>query len=156
MKTFKIYITSLLLMVATMASAVASPEAGMGVYNPNQLKNTYRVDLKDISRSAPFADHILVMDELPAAAANFNVLDALQGRVPGVWVTRYGWNTYVSIRGGFRSPLYVIDGMPVDATAVNMMNPNDVATIEVHKGLAPVMYGGRGGNGAIVINTKRG
>ncbi|MGD1890727.1 MAG: TonB-dependent receptor plug domain-containing protein [Cyclobacteriaceae bacterium] len=154
MKTVKIYIAGLLLMIVTMA--LAGPTAGMGVYNPNQLENTYQIDLKDISQLAPFADHILVMNELPAAATNFNVLDALQGRVPGVWVTRYGWNTYVSILGGLRSPLYVIDGMPVDITAVNMMNPNDVATIEVHKGLAPVMYGGRGGNGAIVINTKRG
>ena len=87
--------------------------------------------------------------------ATNNVLDALQGRVPGVWVTRYGWTSYAFIRG-YRSPLYVIDGMPVDVSAVNMISPYDVATVEVHKGLAPVMYGGRGGNGAIVINTKRG
>lgn len=155
MKTYKKYIAGLLMMIVTMTTAVASPKIGLGVYNPGQLKKAYQVDLRDISRSAPFADHILVMDELPQIASA-NVLDALQGRVPGVWVNRYGWNTYVSIRGGFRSPQYVIDGMPTDVTAVNMINPNDVATIEVHKGLAPVMYGGRGGNGAIVINTKRG
>nr|WKN38885.1 TonB-dependent receptor plug domain-containing protein [Tunicatimonas sp. TK19036] len=155
MKAYKKYILGLMLLMVTLASgAFAKPKKASGVYNPTQLKETYKVDLRDISMSAPYADHILVMDELPPVATN-NVLDAIQGRVPGVWVTRYGWNSYAFIRG-YRSPLYVIDGMPVDVSAVNMISPFDVATIEVHKGLAPVMYGGRGGNGAIVINTKRG
>lgn len=155
MKAYNKYTLGLmLLMVAFSGAVLAGPAKGYGLYNPTQLKEKYQVDLRDISMSAPYADHILVMDELPQVASN-NVLDALQGRVPGVWVTRYGWNSYASIRG-FRSPLYVIDGMPVDVTAVNMISPYDVATVEVHKGVAPVMYGGRGGNGAIVINTKRG
>ena len=155
MKTYKKYISSLLLLLITITAGVAASKNASAVYNPSQLKRNYNIDLRDISRSAAFADHILVMDELPQMAA-FNVLETLQGRVPGVWVTNYGWNTHVSIRGSWRSPLYVIDGMPVDATAVNMMNPSNVSTIEVHKGIAPVMYGGRGGNGAIIINTKRG
>ena len=155
MKTYEKYILSLAVLFVTATAGVAASKSVSAVYNPSQLKKTYNVDLRDISRSAASADHILVMDELPQMAA-FNVLETLQGRVPGVWVTNYGWNTHVSIRGSWRSPLYVIDGMPVDATAVNMMNPNDVSTIEVHKGFAPLMYGGRGGNGAIVINTKRG
>ncbi|MGB3586024.1 MAG: TonB-dependent receptor plug domain-containing protein [Tunicatimonas sp.] len=155
MKTYRKYISGLLILLITATASVASNKSASAVYNPSQLKRNYNIDLRDISRSAAFADHILVMDELPQMAA-FNVLETLQGRVPGVWVTNYGWNTHVSIRGSWRSPLYVIDGMPVDATAVNMMNPSDVSTIEVHKGIAPVMYGGRGGNGAIIINTKRG
>jgi hypothetical protein len=155
MKAYKKYIVGLMLMMIALSGSVfASPKKTSGIYNPSQLKEAYQVDLRDISRTAPYADHILVMDELPAVAST-NVLDALQGRVPGVWVTRYGWNSYAFIRG-FRSPAYVIDGLPVDVTAVNMLNPNDVSTVEVHKGLAPVMYGGRGGYGAIVINTKRG
>ena len=155
MRSYKKYSAILMLLLVTVTGSVfASSERGPGLYNPAQLKEAYQVDLGDISMSAPYADHILVMDELPVVGSA-NVLDALQGRVPGVWVTRYGWNTYAFIRG-YRSPLYVIDGMPVDGNAVNMISPYDVATIEVHKGLAPVMYGGRGGNGAIVINTKRG
>ncbi|WKN40950.1 TonB-dependent receptor plug domain-containing protein [Tunicatimonas pelagia] len=155
MKTYKKYTSGLWLLLLTATASVAATKSASGVYNPVQLRDYYQVDLSDISRSAAFADYILVMDELPQTAM-LNVLETLQGRVPGVWVTNYGWNTRVSIRGSWRSPLYVIDGMPVDAIAVNMMNPNDVSTIEVHKGIAPIMYGGRGGNGAIIVNTKRG
>ena len=121
------------------------------VYSPSALRDAYRVDLRDISRTAPYADQILVMDELPFVP--FNVLEALQGRVPGVQVFNRGFNWYAVLRG-WRSPLYVIDGMPVDATAVNMISPHDVATIEIHKGFGASLWGMRGGGGAIVVNTK--
>ena len=79
----------------------------------------------------------------------------LQGRVPGVQVSNRGWDYYATIRG-WGMPLYVIDGMPVDAWTINTISPNDVSTIEVHKGFGANLWGLRGGNGTIVINTKRG
>lgn len=130
----------------------AANQPGRVVYSPSALRDAYRVDLRDISQTAPFADQILVMDELPFVP--FNVLEALQGRVPGVQVINQGFNSYAVLRGW--RPLYVIDGMPVDATAVNMLSPNDVMTIEVHKGFGASFWGMRGGGGAIVVNTKRG
>lgn len=129
----------------------AANQPGRVVYSPSALRDAYRVDLRDISQTAPFADQILVMDELPFVP--FNVLEALQGRVAGVQVFNRGFNYYAVLRG-WRSPLYVIDGMPVDATAVNMISPNDVATIEIHKGFGASFWGMRGGGGAIVVNTK--
>ena len=137
--------------VQTASYATANPSRV--VYNPNDLKDTYRVDLRDISRTAPYADRILVMDELPYTP--INVLEALQGRVAGVQVFNRGWDYYAVIRG-WQRPLYVIDGMPVDAWAVNTLSPNDVSTVEVHKGFGASMFGMRGGGGAIVVNTKRG
>ena len=131
----------------------AASKPGRVVYSPSNLKDAYQVDLRDISRTAPYADQILVMDELPFTP--FNVLEAIQGRVAGVRVFNRGWNYHAVIRG-WRYPLYVIDGMPVDATAVNMLNPNDVATVEVHKGFGASLFGMRGSGGAIVVNTKRG
>ena len=129
----------------------AANQPGQIVYSPTALRDAYRVDLRDISSTAPYADQIVVMDELPFVP--FNVLESLQGRVPGVQVFTRGFNSYALLRG-WRSPLYVINGMPVDATAVNMMNPQDVATIEIHKGFGASFWGMRGGNGVIVVNTK--
>lgn len=129
----------------------ANSQPGRVVYNPSDLKETYRVDLRDISRTAPFADQILVMDELPSPP--FNVLEAIQGRVAGVQVFNRGWNYYAVMRG-WQYPLYVIDGIPVDAWAVNALSPNDVATVEIHKGFGASLFGIRGSGGAIVVNTK--
>ena len=148
-----IFLTALVLLgflgFSTASQAAGKP--GQIVYTPSALRSAYRVDLRDISNTAPHADQIVVMDELPFVP--FNVLESLQGRVPGVRVFTQGFNSYAVIRG-WRSPLYVINGMPVDATAVNMLNPQDVATIEVHKGFGASFWGMRGGNGVIVVNTK--
>ena len=131
--------------------AISSPSRV--VYNPGDLQAAYQVDLRDISQTARYADQILVVGELPYTL--FNVMEALQGRVAGVRVFNRGWNYYAVMRG-WQRPLYVIDGLPVDAHAVNTLNPNDVMTIEVHQGLGASLFGGRGSGGALVFNTRRG
>ena len=156
MKTHKKYIFLLLtafMLIFSLSSVDAAPKKTNVVYDPATLERTYRINARDISQSAPYADHILVMDEL--SYTPFNVLEALQGRVPGVQVFNRGWDYYATIRG-WGMPLYVIDGMPVDAWTINTISPNDVSTVEVHKGFGASLWGMRGGNGAIVINTKRG
>ncbi|NME66897.1 SusC/RagA family TonB-linked outer membrane protein [Flammeovirga aprica] len=79
-----------------------------------------------------------------------------------------------SIRSG-NSPLYVIDGMPLDNSDVspegadmgvgssqaknplNFLNPNDIASINILKDAsATAIYGARGSNGVILITTKKG
>jgi TonB-dependent SusC/RagA subfamily outer membrane receptor len=56
-------------------------------------------------------------------------------------------------------PLYVVDGVPVDAGpngTLNWLNPLDIASITVLKyGASTAIYGVRGANGVIVITTKR-
>lgn len=152
MKTYKKYITAFItVLILGVGSASATPGKMRVVYDPTTLERTYRIDTRDISQSAPYADYILVMDELPYTP--FNVLEALQSRVPGVRVFNQGWNYYATIRG-WGMPLYVVDGMPVDAWTINTISPADVATVEVHKGFGANLWGMRGGNGAIVINTK--
>ena len=55
-------------------------------------------------------------------------------------------------------PLYVIDGMPVQDSYINWLNPNDITSIQVLKDAsAASIYGSRASNGVIVIETtKRG
>ncbi len=97
---------------------------------------------------------IYVNDQL----ANYpSVFDIIKGRVPGVMVTGNsilirGVNSFVLST----EPLYLIDDIPVDATAVESLNPHDIERIEVIKGPSASIYGSRGANGVIAIYTKRG
>jgi TonB-dependent starch-binding outer membrane protein SusC len=90
----------------------------------------------------------------------------LEGRVAGVQVIRLpGGGFSVLIRGlgsinGDTEPLYVVDGMLVNSTAgrgLDWLNPGDIQRIEILKDAsATSMYGVRGGNGVVLITTRRG
>lgn len=92
---------------------------------------------------------------------------ALQGRAAGVQVTNNdaspGGNVTVLIRGvgslapGGNSPLYVIDGYPVETGGINDINPSDIASIDVLKDAsATAIYGIRAANGVVIVTTKKG
>ncbi|WP_439489052.1 SusC/RagA family TonB-linked outer membrane protein [Algoriphagus sp.] len=103
-------------------------------------------------------------DELNAFPTS-NVLQALNGRAPGVQVIQNngapGGGVSVRIRGansiqGDNDPLYVIDGFPFSGNPTNLNNA-DIASIEVLKDAsATAIYGSRGANGVVLITTKSG
>jgi iron complex outermembrane receptor protein len=106
----------------------------------------------------------------------------LQGRVAGVNIVQNnggpGAGVQVRIRGGTsisasNEPLYVIDGVPINNTAVeptslgqnnslprnplSLINPSDIEAITVLKDAsATAIYGSRGANGVVQITTRRG
>lgn len=89
---------------------------------------------------------------------------AIEGKVPGVLINSSGDPTVspsMLIRGisslnASTEPLYILDGMPYDGP-INMINPNDIESIKVLKNASETaIYGIRGGNGVIVIETKKG
>jgi len=92
--------------------------------------------------------------------------DELQGRVAGVQVTsqdgKPGSPVNILIRGigsitQDSSPLYVIDGVAIENPDNDLIDPANIETITVLKDAsATAIYGARGGNGVIVITTKRG
>ncbi|WP_214228828.1 SusC/RagA family TonB-linked outer membrane protein [Pedobacter sp. B4-66] len=113
-----------------------------------------------------------------------NVLSALSGRMPGVFVQTTnglpGGNINIQIRGkgsigAGTTPLYIIDGVPYDGAAplpvndftvvnniagasspLNNLNPADIASVTVLKDAdATAIYGSRGANGVILIQTKQ-
>ena len=105
---------------------------------------------------------VVKTDEVKGMTSN-NVVNNLQGRVPGVQITTDGSpsgnNTAVRIRGfgtlGNNDPLYVIDGIPTK-TGINQINQNDIESIQVLKDAsAASIYGSRAGNGVIIITTKK-
>ncbi len=91
-----------------------------------------------------------------------NPVKALQGRVPGVFITSNGdpnSNATVRIRGigtlGNNDPLYVIDGIPTKR-GLQELNQNDIESIQVLKDAsAATIYGSRAANGVIIVTTKR-
>ncbi|MBN2214555.1 MAG: TonB-dependent receptor plug domain-containing protein [Bacteroidales bacterium] len=101
-------------------------------------------------------DDIIRGEDIPEGYTN--VIQAIQGRVPGVDVQ----GNNVIIRGiktiyGSTEPLYVIDGIPVENVQSVLNIPiHDVDRIEILKGASTAIYGSRGANGVIAVYTKRG
>jgi TonB-dependent starch-binding outer membrane protein SusC len=89
--------------------------------------------------------------------------ELLRGQFPGVLVVPTSDGGFsVRIRGlgpGSGEPLYVVDGIPLAVApgqGLRWLNPMDIERIDVLKGAAAAIYGGRAANGVILITTKRG
>lgn len=111
-----------------------------------------------------------------------DILNALQGKVAGVNIGsqsgELGAGLNITVRGsssiyGSSSPLFVIDGVPIDvnpnesasssvpssttSNPLSNINPTDIESVEVLKDAsATAIYGSRGANGVILITTKSG
>ncbi len=92
-----------------------------------------------------------------------DVAQALQGRVAGVDITAQNGNPGAGVRIRIRGvgtinnsdPLYVVDGFQTGD--ISFLNPNDIASMEILKDAsATAIYGSRGANGVVIINTKHG
>jgi TonB-dependent SusC/RagA subfamily outer membrane receptor len=86
-----------------------------------------------------------------------NMFDAISGRIPGVQII----GGEIIIRGnstinGTSPALVVVDGVPVHQSQLNAMNPSTVKRINVIKDGSSAIYGSRGANGVVEIETKSG
>jgi TonB-dependent starch-binding outer membrane protein SusC len=93
-----------------------------------------------------------------------NINQALQGKIPGVYIQSNpapGSKASIKIRGSNSiqygtNPIYVVDGLVIEG-GIDMLNPDDIATIDILKDAsATAIYGSRGANGVVVITTKKG
>lgn len=89
----------------------------------------------------------------------------MQGKAAGVDISsneRPGTVGRINIRGSrsisaSNSPLYVVDGIPLNSGGIDFINPNDIESIDVLKDAsATAIYGSRGANGVIIVSTKKG
>jgi TonB-linked SusC/RagA family outer membrane protein len=116
---------------------------------------------KDLSGSVASVN---MSEMMKAPVKSFD--DALSGRVAGVQVVspdgQPGASPTIVIRGGNsvtqdNSPLYVIDGFPIEKFNNNSLNPADIESIDILKDASSTaIYGARGANGVIMITTKKG
>src|SRR3546814_8191524 len=100
------------------------------------------------------------MNAVPVGAAG----QALQGRSAGVDVVASGHapgaGVTVRIRGissisANNDPLFVVDGIPISG-GLNDINTADIESMEILKDAsATAIYGARGSNGVVLVNTKR-
>jgi TonB-linked SusC/RagA family outer membrane protein len=111
-----------------------------------------------------------------------NVASSLEGRVAGLQISGTNGGPGSSVRimlrgvpnlgGGNSSPLFIINGVPMDNTqrgssgewggadigdGIANLNPDDIESMTVLKGqAASALYGSRAANGVIMITTKSG
>ncbi len=114
-------------------------------------------------------------------ARGTNFMENLSGKTAGLEIEKSasgaGGSTRVILRGfkslgGSSEPLYVIDGIPVmnikrgqpgmwggddGGDGLSQLNPDDIESINVLKGLnASILYGSQGANGVVLVTTKKG
>lgn len=102
-----------------------------------------------------------------------NLTNLLEGQMAGVSVspaqptgrpgasTRiviHGTNTFGTAGGAAKdvSPLYVVDGFVVEQEAFDMLDPSDIESFSVLKDASAAVYGARGANGVVLVQTRRG
>jgi TonB-linked SusC/RagA family outer membrane protein len=98
--------------------------------------------------------------------SNVNVMSSLSGQLAGVQVQQTqgspGFAPTIKIRGistitAGTTPLYVIDGLPMEDVNLSIINAQDIESIEILKDASSAaIYGSRGANGVVLITTKSG
>ena len=88
-----------------------------------------------------------------------NALQGIQGKAAGVDITsneRPGEVGKIYIRGlrslnATNTPLYVVDGIPMQSVGIENINPTDIESIDILKDAsATAIYGSRGANGVVI------
>ncbi len=93
-------------------------------------------------------------------------LQALQGQVPGVMITRsssapgdesWGMSLRGSVSKNSTDPLIIIDGVAYTSTNdFRLLNSNDIESINFLKDGAAAIYGSRAAGGVVLVTTKKG
>lgn len=134
--------------------------------NDNQLEEVVITGYTDYSKNKSPSSSTQVaakdINQVPMSSLD----QILQGRVPGLSVAsssgQPGQSATVIIRGvgsisGSTTPLYVMDGIPIESGYFQTINPADIESMDVLKDAsAKALYGSRGSNGVILITTKKG
>lgn len=86
-----------------------------------------------------------------------NMFDLIRGRFAGVQVN----GNEIIIRGVnsinlSSAALIVVDGIPSDGSILNSISPIQVKSINIIKDGSAAIFGARGANGVVIIETKRG
>ncbi|WP_185291090.1 SusC/RagA family TonB-linked outer membrane protein [Chryseobacterium lactis] len=137
--------------------------------------------IKRQARSLTYSSQQIGGDELTEVKTP-NLLNSINGKVSNVQINRtngVGSSVRIIMRGNKSvsntQPLYVIDGIPIingtgksadigqysnmpdPGDVLSSINPDDIESINFLKGAsASALYGSAGGNGAILVTTKKG
>nr|WP_315157462.1 TonB-dependent receptor [uncultured Flavobacterium sp.] len=123
----------------------------------------YGTQKKSVTTGAISSVRARDLEKIP----NGRIEQALQGRVSGVTIAassgQPGSASTIRIRGittfgeGGNDPLWVVDGVVVDAGGIGYLNQSDIESMEVLKDAASAaIYGTRAATGVILVTTKKG
>ncbi len=134
------------------------------------------------AKSLVYATQSIKPAELIGVRDANNVVNSLQGKVANAVITQgsggVGSGARIVLRGnrsiqGDNNALIVVDGVPIDnstyssagsdfgsvqgSDGASSINPDDIESVTILTGAsAAILYGSQGGNGAVVITTKKG
>ncbi len=117
-----------------------------------------RINRTSSSSLGGIADIVITREEIVKNTRSGSLLSLFDGRYAGIRVV----NGRILIRGLLNTgrstdPLVIVDGMYAGPEIISTINVNDVESVEILKNAANTsLYGLRGGNGVIIINTRRG
>jgi TonB-linked SusC/RagA family outer membrane protein len=157
--------TSVLAVVLSSSFAVVSAQTVQDSTKTQDIEEVMVVGYSKVNRNEFVGTASQVNTKSIDNKAATNISQALAGEVAGVRIInpsgQPGANASIRIRGfssvnGGRDPLYILDGAPYEGN-ISVINPDDIESMTVLKDAsATAIYGARGANGVIVINTKRG
>jgi TonB-dependent starch-binding outer membrane protein SusC len=147
------------------AKAAANMEVSLTA-NSNNLEEVQMIVDKGYGKSKRLAVSSSISTVTGKEIANqpaYNVGTLLQGRATGVQVTNQSGGFPKILIRGFTSlntntnPLIILDGINLGRANLNLINVNDIETIDILKdGAAAAIYGTDASGGVIVITTKKG
>lgn len=121
----------------------------------------YGTQKKSVVTGAITAVKASELEDLPIT----RIEQSLQGRTSGITIMansgQPGSSSTIRVRGittlNNNEPLWVVDGVIVDAGGIGYLNQSDIESIEVLKDAASAaIYGSRAATGVILVTTKRG
>jgi TonB-linked SusC/RagA family outer membrane protein len=178
--------TAKTLVFSSIGFAATEVSIGKGSSINVSLQTSAQKDLQDVvvvgygtQRKAEMTSSVSRVSGDKVAQVPFSSVDqTLQGKAAGLQTAGFtgqpGANQQVRIRGigsfsASTQPLYVVDGIQINAgdlqnqaitsstNVLSNLNPDDIESISVLKDAAATsIYGARGGNGVILITTKKG
>lgn len=136
----------------------------------NNLDEVVVIGYGQVKRRDLTGSVVSIKSDVITQTPTHNALEAIQGRAAGVDITRSsgsaGSGVNINIRG-FKSianrddinsrnaPLIIIDGF--QGGDLSSLNSNDIESMEILKDASSTaIYGAQGGNGVIIVTTKRG
>jgi len=127
--------------------------------NEVQVKAKKKVEERDTRVLYSSPSKSLTVDQ--TMIGYMNVLDLIRGRFAGVQVSGSANDPIITIRGvssfsGSSEPMFLLDGMRTDKSAILMLPVTDVDKVDVLTGAESAIYGMGAGNGVISVLTKRG
>src|SRR5690606_34993200 len=139
-------------------------------YEDTALEEVTVTGFGGTQRKASLVSSITTVNAKELKTASSNLTNALAGRVAGIISFQNSGepglgtdNSTFYIRGlstfgtGKRDPLILIDGVESSSTDMARLQPDDISDFSVLKdAAASSIYGARGANGVVLINTKLG